>query len=202
MINIKNSSILNSIPNYEYEERWEKLVIASEIVDATFNYFQIERILKSKGRNPWDLKNMIKLMFLALIEKNEDSTEISKSAKTDIFYRALCGGIMPSARSIRDYRKIFKSIYQLILSFTLIATRKMDLSSFYHVSSDGTIKIACNSSFNTINRKDIHLLIKHYMVKKLTKKEIKQLRKPAKKFLYKNTLSPDEKINILFDWFR
>ena len=38
------------------------------------------------------------------------------------------------------------------------------------------------------------------MVKELTKKEIKQLRKPAKKFLYKNKLSHDEKINILVDW--
>ena len=75
--------------------------------------------------------------------------------KAIFFYHALCGGIMPSDRSIRDYRKIYKSIYQLILSFTLIATRKMDLSSFYHVSADGTIKIACNSSFNTIKRKDI-----------------------------------------------
>ena len=76
----------------------------------------------------------------------------------------------------------------------------MDLSSFYHVSGDGTIKMACNSPFNTIKRKDIHLLIKHYLVEELTKKEIKKLRKPAKKFIYKNKLDPDEKINILFDW--
>lgn len=61
------------------------------------------------------------------------------------------------------------------------------------VSADGTIKLAYNSSFNTIKRKDIHLLIKHYMVEELMKKEIKQLRKPAKKFLYQNNLSPDEK---------
>ena len=38
------------------------------------------------------------------------------------------------------------------------------------------------------------------MVEKLTKKEIKKLRKPAKKFLYENKLSSNEKINILFDW--
>lgn len=33
-----------------------KLVMGCEIVDATFNYFQIERIAKEGGRNPWDLK--------------------------------------------------------------------------------------------------------------------------------------------------
>ena len=110
MINVKNCSILNLIPNYVFEERWEKLLIASEIVDATFNYFQIEPILKKKGRNPWNLKNMIKLIYLSSVEKNENSILISISAKSDIFYRALCNGIMPSDRSIRDYRKIYKSI--------------------------------------------------------------------------------------------
>ena len=191
MYDVKNVSILNLIPNYKFEERWEKLYLASEIVDATFNYFQIEYILKDKGRNPWDLKNMIKLIFLGSVEKNENSVKLNNDAKTDIFYRVLCDEIMPSARSIRDYRKIYKSIFQLILSFTLIATRKMDLSSFYHVSGDGNIKMACNSPFNTIKRKDIHLLIKHYLVEELTKKEIKKLRKPAKKFIYKNNLDPD-----------
>ena len=38
------------------------------------------------------------------------------------------------------------------------------------------------------------------MVQDLTKKEIKQLRKPTKKFLYNNKLSLTEKIDILFDW--
>lgn len=115
------------------------------------------------------------------MKKNENSVKLNNDAKTYIFYRVLCDEIMPSARSIRDYRKIYKSIFQLILSFTLIATRKMDLSSFYHVSGDGTIKMACNSPFNTIKRKDIHLLIKHYLVEELTKKEIKKTKKTCKK---------------------
>lgn len=85
MIDVENPTILNLIPNYEFEERWEKLLLASEIVDATFNYFQIERDLKDKGRRPWNLKNMVKLMFLASVEKNENSVKISDDAKTDIF---------------------------------------------------------------------------------------------------------------------
>ena len=62
--------------------------------------------------------------------------------KPIFFYRILCDGIMPSGRSIRDYRNIYKSIFQLILSFTLIATQLMELSSFYHVSTDGNYKIS------------------------------------------------------------
>ena len=201
MIGVENENISILVPNYTFEERWEKLLLASEIVDGTFNYFQIERFLKNKGRDPWDLKNMIKLIYLASVEKIESSTQINSNAKSDIFYKTLCDGIMPSDRSIRDYKNIFKTINQLILSFTLISAHMMGLTSFYHVSADGTIKMACNSPFNTIKRKDIHLLIKHYMIEKLTKKELKQLRKPAKNFLYKNKLSPDEKINVLFDWW-
>ena len=45
---------------------------------------------------------------------------------------------------------------------------------------------------------DVRLLIKHFMVEELTKKEIKSLRKSAKKFLFNKKLSSDEKINILF----
>lgn len=80
------SPILNLTPNFEFEKRWEKLLLASEIVDATFYYFQINRIIKDKGRRPWDLKNMINLMYLASVEKkNENSVKISDDAKTDIF---------------------------------------------------------------------------------------------------------------------
>ncbi len=196
--NLAGLSIL--YPNWEFEDHLNKLVIASEIVDGTFRFFDIKRVDKNTGRNPWDLKNMIKLMFLGSIDKIVSSIPLSVESKVNSFYQFLCGGITPSDRSIREYKNIYNCIYQLILSFTLIVAQNMDLSSFYHVSSDGTIMMACNSPFNTIKRKDIHLLIKHYMVEELTKKEIKQLRKPAKKFLYNNKISDEEKINILFDW--
>lgn len=101
--------------------------------------------------------------------------------KAIFFYRHFCDGITPSARSIRDYRKIYDCIFQLILSFTLIATRQMDLSSFYHISADGTIKIAYNSPFNTIKRKDIHLLIKHLHGGGTDEKRNKTTKKTCKK---------------------
>ena len=109
------------LPDWDFEMEFIKLVMGSEIVDATFNYFQIERIAKEGGRNPWDLKNMIKLIFLASIDKIESSVQISKEAKSNILYSFLCGGIEPSDRSIREYRYIYNAIHQLILSFTLIA---------------------------------------------------------------------------------
>lgn len=185
---------------YEEELLLQKLTFASSIVDATFDYFKIKRILKYKGRPPWDLKNMMKLIHLASVEKIEDSKIIEEKAKRDIYYIALCGGIEPSDRSIRDYKVIYSKIQQLILSFTLIFAKKLKLTDYKHLTADGTIKLACNSPFNIIKKKDIHLLIKHYMVEKLSKKELKQLRRSAKKFLNNKKISKEDKVNILFDW--
>ena len=57
-----------------------------------------------------------------------------------------------------------------------------------------------NSPFNRIKEKDLRLLIKHYMVQKLTKKEIKKLRRTARKFLNDKSKTNEEKVNILFHW--
>ena len=45
------------------------------------------------------------------------------------------------------------------------------------------LKKLINSPFNIIKEKDLSLLIRHYMVQKLNKDEIKKLRKTARKFL-------------------
>lgn len=188
------------IPDYELDGLWGKLLLASTIVEGTFEFFQIERDVKNIGRKPFDLKNMIKIMFFASIEKIESTETISTSAKYNFIYQALCDKITPESRTIRDYREIYNSIHHLILIFTLKVANELNLSSFNHISGDGTIKLACNSPFNTIKRKDVHLLIKHYMVKKLSKEELKKLRKPALKFLHNNKLNIDEKIEKLFYW--
>ena len=63
---------------YEEELLLQKLTFASSIVDATFDYFKIKRILKYKSRPPWDLKNMMKLIHLTSVEKIEDSKIIEE----------------------------------------------------------------------------------------------------------------------------
>ena len=197
--------VLDDIPKIMSNEfinnyNWGRLLFASEIVDATFEYFQIERILHRRGCKPWDLKSMIKLIHLCAVEKIENSKDIAEKTKRDKLYKYLCNRIQPEDRTIRDYKVIYSKIKQLILSFTLILSLKLKFTDFKIVSNDGTIKLACNSPFNIIKRKDIHLLIKHYMVEELTKKELKQLRKSAKKFLFNKKFSDEEKIEILFQW--
>ncbi len=77
----------------------------------------------------------------------------------------------------------------------------MGLTDFEHIAIDGTIKRAYNSPFNIIKEKDISLLIKHYVVEELSKKEIKKLRRTARKFMDDKSKSDEEKVDILFHWW-
>ena len=119
-----------------------------------------------------------------------------------MLYNIISHGLEPSDRTIRDYCKYFQSIYQLIMSFILIVANKIGLTDYEHIAIDGTIKKAYNSPFNIIKEKDLRLLIKHYMVQKLTKEEIKKLRRTARKFLNDKSKTDEEKVNILFHWWQ
>ena len=193
--------IKGCIVEFRDDDLWGKLFLGSAIVDGTFEYFEIERIVKDKGRPPHDLKNMVKLIYLASIEKIESSILIADKARSHFIYQYLCDNFQPSDRSIREYKSIYNSIYQFILKLTLIVAQKLNLSSFYHVSVDGTIKLACNSPFNILKRKDLHLLLKHFMVEELSKKEIKKLRKSAKKFLFDKTIDDERKVELIYEWY-
>ena len=181
--------------------KWDMMHLGFEIVNATFKFFDIKREIKKFGRKPWDLKGLIIIIFFGWIENITSSNKISERSKTDNFYRFFSNKTTPNGRTIRDYKLIYSEIYKMIISFTLIVAQNLGLSNFKHLSVDGTIKLACNSPFNIMKMEDVRLLIKHFMVEELTKKEIKSLRKSARKFIYNKKLSVDEKINVLFEWY-
>lgn len=180
------------------EEEFQLMYLASEIIDGTFNFFKIERNTSGPGKPPFDLKDMIKLIFYGHINKITSSVELAYNAKYNDLYNIISHGIEPSDRTIRDYCIYFQPIYRLVMSFILIVSNRLDLTDFKHISIDGTIKEAYNSPFNIIKEKDISLLIRHYMVQELTKDEIKKLKKTSRKFLDDESKSDEEKIDILF----
>ena len=167
----------------EMEEEFQLMYFASEIIDGTFEFFKIERIKSGPGKPPHDLKSMIKLIFYGYINKITTTVQLARNARYDILYNVISNGIEPSDRSIRDYNKYFQPIFQLVLSFILITANRIGLTNFEYIADEGTIKEAYNSSFNIIKEKDIRLLIRHYIVEELSKKEIKHLRKTARRFL-------------------
>ena len=200
---ILNSKILRDF-NMEIskmEDEFQLMCFASTIVDGTFNFFKIERKVSNVGKPPFDLKDMIKLIFYGYINKITSTVALSYNARYNMLYNIISNGLEPSDRTIRDYCKYFQQIYQLIISFILIVANRIGLTDYEHIAIDGTIKKAYNSPFNIIKEKDISLLIKHYMVQKLTKDEIKKLRRTARKFLNDRSKTNEEKVNILFHWW-
>ena len=160
----------NCVPFYFLNDREAKFYFASAIVEGTFNYYNIGREVKLVGKPPWDLKNIIKLIHFGEMEKIDSSIILSEKAKSDSLYKKYCGGIEPSDRSIRDYRHIYSHINHFIMNFTLLLGEGLGLTNFNHISVDGTIKLAFNSPYNIIKRKDVRLLIRYYMVEELSKK--------------------------------
>ena len=190
-----------SIEIGKMEDEFQLMYFASAIVDGAFDFFKIERKVSNVGRPPFDLKDMIKLIFYGYINKITSTVTLSYNARYNMLYNIISHGLEPSDRTIRDYCKYFQSIYQLIMSFILIVANKIGLTDYEHIAIDGTIKKAYNSPFNIIKEKDLRLLIKHYMVQKLTKEEIKKLRRTARKFLNDKSKTDEEKVNILFHWW-
>ena len=184
------------------EDEFQLMYFASIIVDGAFDFFKIERKVSNVGKPPFDLKDMIKLIFYGYVNKITSTVTLSYNAKYNMLYNIISHGLEPSDRTIRDYCKYFQPIYQLIISFILIVANRIGLTDYEHIAIDGTIKNAYNSPFNIIKEKDLSLLIKHYIVQKLTKDEIKKLRRTARKFLNDKSKTDEEKVNILFHWWQ
>ena len=167
--------------------------LASEIVDGTFKYFKIERKTSNVGKPPFDLKNIIKLIFYGYINKITSTVQLAYNAKHNNLYNLISHSLEPSDRTIHDYYKYFQLIYQLIISFILIIANRIGLTNYEHITIGRTIKKAYNSPFNIIKEKDLSLLVRYYLVQELTKDEIKNLRKTARKFLNDKSKSDEKK---------
>ena len=124
------------------EEEFQLMYFASIIVDGAFNFFKIERKVSNIGKPPFDLKDMIKLIFYGYINKITSTVVLSYNAKYNVLYNIISHGLEPSDRTIRDYCRYFQPIYQLIMSFILIVAYKIGLTDYEHIAIDGTIKKA------------------------------------------------------------
>ena len=71
------------------------------------------------------------------------------------------------------------------------------LTTFNHVSVDGTIKKAYNNLHNTITEEETDILLGYYNGENIDEETLEKLRKPVKKFLMNEKLDEDEKIFLL-----
>ena len=122
---ISNSIILRDFSKEigKMEDEFQLMYLASAIVDGTFDFFKIERKVSNVGKPPFDLKDMIKLIFYGYINKITSTVALSYNARYNVLYNIISHGLEPSDRTIRDYCRYFQPIYQLIMSFILIAAK-------------------------------------------------------------------------------
>ena len=91
----------------EMEKEFQFMYLASEIVDGTFKFFKIERITSGPGKPPFDLKDMIKLIFYGYINKITSSIKLAYNAKYNKLYNLISHGIEPSDRQYAIIASIF-----------------------------------------------------------------------------------------------
>ena len=65
----------------DLEDEFQLMYLASTIIDCTFNFFKIERKISNVGKPPFDLKDMIKLIFYEYINKITSTVELAYNEK-------------------------------------------------------------------------------------------------------------------------
>jgi transposase len=114
------------------------------------------------GRSSYSPRSMLKLIVYAKTNHVTCSDVIADYALYHDVYKYVCDYITPSAKSIRRFKRDFKSIYNDILKKTLKKAEEEDLTSFNHIPVDGTIKKAYNNLHNIITEKETDLLLEYY----------------------------------------
>ena len=89
--------------------------------------------------------------------------------------------------------------FKILLSCTLLFANEVNLTEFEHVSADGTFKKANNNRYNVIHKDDLEILLDYYENKSFDKERLSKLRRPASRFLLKENISNEEKIELLYD---
>ena len=95
---ISNSKILRDFSKEigKMEDEIQLMYLASAIVDGTFDFFKIERKVSNVGKPPFDLKDMIKLIFYGYINKITSTVTLSYNARYNVLYNIISHGLESS----------------------------------------------------------------------------------------------------------
>jgi transposase len=149
------------------------------------------------GRSSYSPRSMLKLIVYAKTNHVTCSDVIADYALYHDVYKYVCDYITPSAKSIRRFKRDFKSIYNDILKKTLKKAEEEDLTSFNHIPVDGTIKKAYNNLHNIITEKETDLLLEYYNGEEIEEEKLEKLHRSVKKFMENEKLCENEKISLL-----
>ena len=156
-----------------------------------------KRKIKHKvGKPPLPLKNMLSLIILSEVLREDSSKKIAEFTKTDSVFKLVMEGIPVSKESVTRYKNYFMAYYEDILGKTIQMAKDLKLSEFFDVSVDGTKIKAYNSPFKVIRKHDLKILIR-VLKGELSEEEIKKLKFNAQNFYYDENKTLTEKLDLL-----
>lgn len=170
-----------------------------EFIEESYEKLSIAVDVKKRGREPFNVCSMLKLLVYAKMEHMDSARVIADMAKYHDIFKFVCDGIIPSERSIQRYREEYAEYYEQLLQMTLKKASDEKLTEFNHVSIDGTIKKGYNSYHNTISKKETQILLSYYKGVEISQEILDNLHKPAQRLLKNTKLSDNEKLELLYD---
>ena len=170
-----------------------------QFVDMFYPVLDLEETVATPGAPSFPKREMFKLVIYGFYRGVTSIEMLAEMAQFHQIYRYVSGDIKPSARTIRRCITKYGGYFKILRGCTLIFSQEVNLTSFNHVSVDGSIKKADNNRFNVIHKDDIEILLDYYEGEFISADELNNLRKPAKKFIIKEDINREDKIELLHE---
>ncbi|MCL2116730.1 MAG: IS1182 family transposase [Methanobrevibacter sp.] len=202
----------NNNQDFWFTEQLSKFIpidhISRQVIDFVEDHFDDSFDLvsdKKEGRPSYLNKTLLKILFYASVDCVTSTERIYEHLQFHQVYQFVAGGLKPSARTLRRFKKEHGYLIEKMHEDLLKTAEKEKLTDFNHISFDGTIVKANNSPYNMIRLEEIELCLN---LLKLSEKEIKEylddknndkVRESVYKILIDKNKSVEDKIIFLND---
>jgi transposase len=182
--------------------------ISREVVNFVEEHFEeyFDVVLEKKeGRPSYSNKTLLKILIYSSVDCVTSTDHIYEHLQYHQVYQFVAGGLTPSARTLRRFKKEQGYLIEKMHEDLLKEAEKEEITDFDHLSIDGTIVKANNSSYNMIKLDEIEFCLN---LLKLSEKEIKnylndksndKIRESVYKILTDKNKTVKDKINFLND---
>ena len=152
MVNSSTIRVSNSYGgrNSKSLMNYDIVYFCKKFIEFVFEYNNISQNTYTIGRKPFKLINVMSLLVYGGMNGITSTVIISYESEHNNLYQFVINGTIIADRTLRKYRKIYRDLYEKILSLTLIFAYYLSITDFDYVALDGTILKALNSPFNIL----------------------------------------------------
>lgn len=180
------------------EDHYVRFVV--RFVRAFLNFFKLTNLEFESAEDSNKRYSVVKLaclIYFSYAEGDTDAKEIEYNAKYNKLYIYAANGIKPSYKTIENFIEEWGDLFACMVSYSIIFAKTAGLTGLEHVAFDGSIMKGANNKFNVLYKEDVRILIRWVSGKVVTNRELKKLRRPAKKFMERLDLTNRQKLDVL-----